>query len=57
MISMVPLHIPYSISELLRYMTHAPGCNLTEKGRLILFLKIRSKEGGSHCAESITSVD
>src|ERR1043165_1461910 len=56
-IPMVPLHIPCSIDELLRYITRAPGCNLTEEGKLVLVLKICSEEEGSHCAESIISVD
>ena len=51
------LHISYSISKLLRYMTYMPGCNLIEKGRLVLVLKIHSEERGSHCTKFIISVD
>ena len=35
MIPIVSLHISCSINELLRYMTHTPGCNLTEKGKFV----------------------
>ena len=47
----VPLQIPCSNKELLRHMTRAPGCNLTEEGRLVLLLKELSENEESYDVE------
>ncbi|CAB4409727.1 unnamed protein product [Rhizophagus irregularis] len=51
MIPIVPLHIPCSISELLRYITRAPGCRRTKDGRFVFDLNMRREWEGSHCSE------
>ena len=50
-IPIVPLHMPWVIRELLRYMVRAPGCRRTEDGRFVFCLKMWFEDGGSHCAE------
>ncbi len=56
-IPIVPLHIPWSIKELLRNIIRVLGCNLTEVGRLVLVLKIDSASDRSHWVESMKSMD
>ncbi len=55
-IPMIPLQIPWSISELFKYITRSSGWRQTYKGRLVLDLNIWSEKKVSHCRESITSV-
>ncbi len=57
MIPIVLLHISCLINELLRYIIHIFGYNLTEESRLILDLKIYSEEEEFHCVEFIILID
>ena len=44
----VPLHMPWSMRELLRYMTHASGCKRTDEGRFVFCLNIQFENEESH---------
>ncbi len=56
-IPIVPLHIPYSINKLLRYIIYASGYNLIKEGRLVLILIIYSEEEESYYIEYIILID
>ena len=52
----VPLHMPWVIRELLRYMTRAPGCRRTHSGRFVFGLNIWFESEGAHCSEFTKSI-
>ena len=56
MIPMVPLHIPCSIRELLRYMTRASCWRRTEEGKFVFDLNILFESWLSHCCELMKSM-
>ncbi len=56
-IPVIPLHILCLIKVLLRNITRAPSCNLTDVSKLVLVLNIGLESDRFHYIESIKSMN